>query len=75
VSIVKTRRQGEGRKEMEREGEEYMSRRQQEAEIAKVSILIITIVIITRQSMRANDRERRREGVTYQQTFRHIEYH
>ena len=31
------------------EGEEYMNRKQREAEIAEVSILIITIVIITRQ--------------------------
>ena len=34
---------------MEGEGEEYMNRKQQEAEIAEVSILIILIIIIIQQ--------------------------
>jgi hypothetical protein len=40
------------------EGEEYMNRKQQEAEIAEVSILII--IIITRHSKKVTITERKR---------------
>ena len=50
MSIVKARRQGEGRREMEGEGEEYMNRKSTKQR-GRVSILISIIIWLKNPKM------------------------